>query len=59
MREDHLYGICYKCSIWNKDANMIWYINENATCIHTSTFPTKAQKWNTTPSTPRKWANVA
>jgi hypothetical protein len=44
MREDHLYGICYKCSIWYKDANMIWYINENATCIHTSTFPTKAQK---------------
>jgi hypothetical protein len=35
MREAHLYGICYKCSLWYKDANMIWYINENATCICT------------------------
>jgi hypothetical protein len=42
MREAHLYGICYKCSLWYKDANMIWYINENATCICTSTLPTEA-----------------
>jgi hypothetical protein len=28
MREAHLYGIWYKCSLWYKDANMIWYINE-------------------------------
>jgi hypothetical protein len=25
MREAHLYHICYKCSLWYKDANMIWY----------------------------------
>jgi hypothetical protein len=35
MREAHLYGICYKCSKWYKDPNMIWYIKENATCICT------------------------
>jgi sensor histidine kinase YesM len=55
----HLYGICYKCSLWYKDANMIWYINENATFICTSTLPTEAQKGKTTPCSPRKRANVA
>jgi hypothetical protein len=25
MREAHLYGIWYKCSLWYKNANMIWY----------------------------------
>jgi hypothetical protein len=59
MREAHLYGIWYKCSLWYKDANMIWYINENATCICTSTLPIKAQKGKTTPSSPCKRANVA
>jgi hypothetical protein len=59
MREAHLYGIWYKCSLWYKDANMIWYINENATCICTSILPTKAQKGKMTPSSPRKRANVA
>jgi hypothetical protein len=59
MREAHLYDICYKCSLWYKDANMIWYINENATCICTSTIPTEAQKGKSTPSSPRKRANVA
>jgi hypothetical protein len=59
MREAHLYGICYKCSLWYKDANMIRYINENATCICTSTLPTEAQTGKTTPSSPRKRANVA
>jgi hypothetical protein len=59
MREENLYGIWYKCSLWYKDANMIWYINENATCICTSTLPTEAQKGKTTPSSPRKRANVA
>jgi hypothetical protein len=58
MREAHLDGIWYKCSLWYKDANMIWYINENATCICTTTFPTEARKGKTTPSSPRKWANV-
>jgi hypothetical protein len=53
MREAHLYGICYKCCLWYKDANMIWYKNENATCICTSTLPTEAQKGKTTPSSPR------
>jgi hypothetical protein len=38
---------------------MIWYINENATCICISTLPTEAQKGKTTPNCPRKWANVA
>jgi hypothetical protein len=28
MRVAHLYDICYKCSLWYKDANMIWYINK-------------------------------
>jgi hypothetical protein len=59
MREAHLYGIWYKCSLWYKDANTIWYKNNNATCICTSTLPTKAQKGKTTPSSPRKPANVA
>jgi hypothetical protein len=59
MREAHLYGIWYKCSLRYKDANMIWYINETATCICTSTLPTEAQKGKTTPSSPRKRANVA
>jgi hypothetical protein len=59
MREAHLYGICYKCSLWYKDANMIWYINENATSICTSTLPTEAQKGKTNPSSPRKRGNVA
>jgi hypothetical protein len=59
MRGAHLYDICYKCSLWYKDANMIWNKNENATCICTSTLPTKAQKGKTTPSSPRKRANVA
>jgi hypothetical protein len=59
MREAHLYGICYKCSLWYNDAKKIWYINENATCICTSTLPTEAQKRKTTPSPPRKRANVA
>jgi hypothetical protein len=59
MREAHLYDICYKYSLWYKDANMIWYKNENATCICTSTLPTEAQKGKTTPSSPRKRANVA
>jgi hypothetical protein len=45
--------------MWYKDANMIWYINENATCICTSTLPTEAQKGKTTPSSPHKRANVA
>jgi hypothetical protein len=58
MREAHLYDICYKCSLWYKDANMIWYMNENATCICTSTLPTKTQKEKKTPSSPRKRANV-
>jgi hypothetical protein len=49
-REAHLYGIWYKCSLWYKYANMIWYINENATCICTSTFPTEAQKGKTNQS---------
>jgi hypothetical protein len=38
---------------------MIWYINENATCICTSTLPTEAQKEKTIPRSPRKHANVA
>jgi hypothetical protein len=60
MREGHLYGIWYKCSIWYKDANMkTWYINADATCICTSTLPTEAQKGKMTPSPPRKQANVA
>jgi hypothetical protein len=59
MREAHLYGIWYKCSLWYKDAKMIWYINENATCICTSTLPTESQKGKTTPNSPRKRANVA
>jgi hypothetical protein len=59
MREAHLYDTCYKCSLWYKDANMIWYINENATCICTSTLLTEAQKGKITPSPPRKRANVA
>jgi hypothetical protein len=59
MREAHLCGIRYKCSIWYKDANTTWYINENTTCICTSILPTKAQKGKTTPSSPRKQANVA
>jgi hypothetical protein len=59
MKEAHLYGTWYKCSLWYKDANMIWYINENATCICTSTLPTEAQKGKTTPSSPHKCANVA
>jgi hypothetical protein len=58
-REAHLYGIWYKCSLWYKDANMIWYINENATCICTLTLPTEAQKGKTTPNSPRNRANVA
>jgi hypothetical protein len=41
------------------DANMIWYINENATCACTSILPTKAQKGKMTPTSPRKRANVA
>jgi hypothetical protein len=32
--------------------------NENATCICTSTLPTKAEKGKTTPSSPHKQANV-
>jgi hypothetical protein len=59
MREAHLYSIWYKCSLWYKDANMIWYINESATCICTSNLPTKAQKGKTTPSSHRKCANLA
>jgi hypothetical protein len=59
MREAHLYGICYKCNLWYKDANMIWYKNENATCICTSTLPTEPPKLKTTPSSPRKRENVA
>jgi hypothetical protein len=58
MRKAHLYDICYKCSLWYKDANIIWYKNESATCICTSTLPTKTQKGKTTPSSPRKRANV-
>jgi hypothetical protein len=42
-----------------QNANMIWYINENATCICTSTLPTESQKGKTTPSSPWKCANVA
>jgi hypothetical protein len=42
-----------------KMQNMIWYINENATCICISTLPTEAQKGKTTPSSPRKRGNVA
>jgi hypothetical protein len=38
---------------------MIWYIYGNATCICISTLPTEAQKGKTTPSSSRKWANVA
>jgi hypothetical protein len=53
------YGIYYKCSLRYKDANTLWYINENATCICTSTLPTKAQNGKTNPSSPRKRANVA
>jgi hypothetical protein len=59
MREAHLRDIYYKCSLWYKDANMIWYIYGNATCICTSTLPTEAQKGKITPSYPRKRANVA
>jgi hypothetical protein len=59
MREAHLYDICYKCSLWYKNANMIRYKNENATCICTSTLPTEAQKGKTNPSSPRKRVNVA
>jgi hypothetical protein len=59
MREAHLYGIWYKCSLWYKDANMIWYRNENATCICTSTLPTKTQKGKTTPRSPCKRTNIA
>jgi hypothetical protein len=59
IREAHLYDICYKCSLWYKDANMIWYINDDATCICTLILTTKAQKRKTTPRSPRKWANVA
>jgi hypothetical protein len=59
MREAHLYVVCYKFSLWYKDANMIWYTNENATCICTSTLPTEAQKGKTTPTSPRDRANVA
>jgi hypothetical protein len=58
MREAHLYGIWYECNLWYKDANMIWYINENATCICRSTLPTEAQKGKMTPSSPRKHTNV-
>jgi hypothetical protein len=50
MREAHLCGIWYKCSLWAKDANMHWYINGNATCICISTLPTKPQKEKMTPS---------
>jgi hypothetical protein len=42
-----------------KHANMIWYINENATCICTSSVLTEAQKGKMTPCSPRKQANVA
>jgi hypothetical protein len=59
IREAHLQCICYKCSLWYKDASMIWYIYGNATCICTTTIPTEAQKGKTTPSSPRKRANVA
>jgi hypothetical protein len=59
MRAANLYGICYKCSLWYKDANMIWYKNKNATCICTSILPTEAQKGKTSPSSPPKRANVA
>jgi hypothetical protein len=59
MREAHLCGIWCKYSLWYKDANMIWYINENATCICTSTLPTKDQKGKMTLRSPRKWENVA
>jgi hypothetical protein len=38
---------------------MIWYKNENATSICTSTLPTDAQKGKTTPSSHCKGANVA
>jgi hypothetical protein len=58
IRETRLYGICYKCSLWYKDASMIWYTNENATCICTWTFPTEARKVKTTPTFLHKWANV-
>jgi hypothetical protein len=58
MIEAHHYDICYKCSLWYKDENMIWNISENATCICTSTLPTEAQNGKTTPSSPRKRANV-
>jgi hypothetical protein len=59
IREAHLHDICYTCSLWYKDVNMIWYKNENAICICTSTLSTKAQKGKATPSSPRKQANVA
>jgi hypothetical protein len=38
---------------------MLWYKNEDATCICTSTLPTEAQNGKTTLSSPRKRANVA
>jgi hypothetical protein len=59
IRKAHLHDMCYTCSLRYKDANMIWYKNEGATCICTSTLPTEDQKGKTTPSTPHKRANVA
>jgi hypothetical protein len=58
MREAHLNGVWYKCGLWYKDANMIWYKNENTTCICTSTLPNRSSMRKMTPSSPHKRANV-
>jgi hypothetical protein len=28
MREAHLYGIWYKCSLWYRDTNATWYVRQ-------------------------------
>jgi hypothetical protein len=57
--EKHI-SVTYITNAFYDTKMQAWYeTHGNATCICTSTLPTEAQKGKTTPSSPRKRANVA